>query len=105
MSNQTQQAEKRLSGRAKLNKLLRVRPSEPCDEHFEDLTMSMNVSKKGIYFHSHRSGYYKGMRLFLTFPYTFVNDPTNCEYLAEVVRVEKLTNNRFGIAVYLILTV
>jgi hypothetical protein len=45
------------------------------------------------------------MRLFLTFPYTFVNDPTNCEYLAEVVRVEKLSNNRFGIAVHLIMTV
>jgi hypothetical protein len=105
MSNQTRQAEKRLSGRAKLNKLLRVRPSVPCDEHFEDLPMSMNVSKKGLYFHSHCSGYYKGMRLFLTFPYSFVNDPTNCEYLAEVVRVEKLTNNRFGIAVHLIMTV
>ena len=105
MSNQTRQAEKRLSGRAKLNKLLRVRPSVPCDEHFEDLPMSMNVSKKGIYFHSHRAGYYKGMRLLLTFPYTFVNDPTNCEYLAEVLRVEKLSNNRFGIAVHLIMTV
>jgi hypothetical protein len=105
MSSQTQQAEKRLSGRAKMNKLLRIRPSEPRDEHFEDLSMSMNVSKKGIYFHSHRSGYYKGMRLFLTFPFTFVNDPTNCEYLAEVVRVENLTNNRFGVAVHLIMAV
>jgi hypothetical protein len=105
VSNQTQQAEKRLNRRAKLNKLLRVRPSETRDEHFQDLPTSVNVSKTGIFFHTHRSGYYKGMRVFVTFPFTFVNDPMNLEYLAEVVRVEKLSNNRFGIAVHLIMTV
>ncbi|MGB7727422.1 MAG: hypothetical protein WBL50_05285 [Candidatus Acidiferrum sp.] len=105
MSSQTQQAEKRLSGRAKLSKMLRARPSEARDEHFADLPVSVNVSKKGIYFHTHRRDYYKGMRLFLTFPFTFANDPMNCEYLAEVVRVETLPNDRYGIAVHLIMTV
>jgi hypothetical protein len=45
--SETTQAEKRLSGRAKLAKLLRVRPSRPCDEHFEDLPVSINVSSHG----------------------------------------------------------
>jgi hypothetical protein len=105
MSSQTQQAEKRLSRRAKLSKMLRVRPSEAHDEHFADLPLSVNVSKSGLYFHTHRRDYYKGMRLFVTFPFTFANDPMNCEYLAEVVRTENLPNDRCGIAVHLIMTV
>ncbi len=103
--NQAQHGEKRLSRRAKMSKMLRVRPSEARDEHFADLPVSVNVSKSGIYFHTHRRDYYKGMGLFVTFPFTFANDPMNCEYLAEVVRVENLPNNRYGIAIHLIMTV
>ncbi|HUN61263.1 MAG TPA: PilZ domain-containing protein [Candidatus Sulfotelmatobacter sp.] len=103
--NQVKQNEKRLSTRAKFSKMLRVRPSEPKETHFEDLPISVNVSKHGIYFHSNRSDYHKGMRLFVTFPFTFVNDPSNCEYLAEVVRVESLTNDRFGVGIRLLMTV
>jgi hypothetical protein len=105
MSSQTQQAEKRLSRRTKMSKMLRVRPSEAREEHFADLPVSVNVSKSGLYFHTHRSDYYKGMRLFVTFPFTFANDPMNYEQLAEVLRVEILPNNRYGIAVHLIMTV
>jgi PilZ domain len=103
--NQVKQSEKRLSARAKFSKMLRVRPSEPKETHFEDLPISVNVSKHGIYFQSNRSGYHKGMRLFVTFPFTFANDPTNCEYLAEVVRVESLTNGRVGVGIRLLMTV
>ncbi|MGB7727353.1 MAG: hypothetical protein WBL50_04935 [Candidatus Acidiferrum sp.] len=78
--------------------MLRVRPSEARDEHFADLPLSVNVSKSGLYFQAHRRDYYKGMRLFVTFPFAFANDPMNCEYLAEVVRVENLPNDRCGIA-------
>jgi hypothetical protein len=81
-----------------------VRPSEPRDDHFEDLPVSANASKHGIYFVSKRSDYYKGMRVFVTFPYTSAHDPMNCEYLAEVVRVETLLKNRVGVAVDLKMT-
>jgi hypothetical protein len=97
--------EKRKGRRAKITKPLRVRPSEPRDDHFEDLPISVNASKEGIYFQTRRDSYYKGMRLFITFPYSSPNDPMNCEYVAEVVRVEKLANGRFGIAVHLKMTV
>ena len=60
---------KRRSRRAKITKPLRVRPSEPRDEHFEDMPVSVNASKEGIYFHSRRDNYYKGMRVFVTFPF------------------------------------
>jgi hypothetical protein len=102
---ETQQMEKRLSRRAKVSRMLRVRPSDPNVEHFEELPVSTNASKQGIYFHTRRSGYYQGMRLFITFPFTFVHDPMTCEYLAEVVRDEKLVDERVGVAVRLLMTV
>jgi hypothetical protein len=96
--------QKRRSRRVKMARPVRVRPSEPRDEHFEDLIVSVNASKEGIYFLSRRKGYYKGMRVFVTFPYTSGHDPMNCEYVAEVVRVEELPNTKFGVAVELKMT-
>jgi len=98
-------AEKRRSRRVKIAKPLRVRPSEPRDEHFEDIPISVNASKEGIYFQTRRENYYKGMRVFVTFPFTSQHDPMNIEYVAEVVRVENLPNNRFGVALHLLMTV
>jgi hypothetical protein len=97
-------SELRRARRAKISRQVRVRPSEPRDDHFEDLSVSANASKHGIYFVSRRSNYYKGMRVFVTFPFTSAHDPMNCEYLAEVVRIENLPKNRFGVAVDLKMT-
>jgi len=97
--------DKRRTRRAKIAKPLRVRPSEPRDEHFEDHPVSVNASKDGIFFQTRRKGYYKGMRVFVTFPFSSQHDPMNCEYVAEVVRVEELPNNRFGVALHLLMTV
>ncbi len=91
--------EKRRTRRAKIARPLRVRPSEPRDDHFEDFPNSVNVSKHGIYFVTKHSGYYKGMRVFVTFPYTSPHDPMNSEYLAEVVRIEPVASSKFGVAV------
>ena len=84
---------------------LRVRPSEPRDKHFEDFPVSINASKDGIYFKTKHTSYYAGMRLFVTFPFSSAHDPMNCEYVAKVVRVEKLANGKFGVAVDLLMTV
>jgi hypothetical protein len=98
-------SELRRSRRAKIARPVRVRPSEPRDEHFEDLPISVNASKEGIYFTTRRESYYPGMRVFVTFPYSSAHDPMNCEYVAEVVRVEKLPNGKSGVAVHLKMTV
>jgi hypothetical protein len=95
----------RRARRAKLARPMRVRPSEPRDDHFEDLPNSANASKHGIYFVSKRTNYYKGMRVFVTFPYTSAHDPMNSEYLAEVVRIDTLPNGKFGVAVDLKMSV
>ena len=107
MTDQTesQYAEKRRSRRAKIAKPLRVRPSEPRDEHFEDLPVSVNASKDGIYFVTRLKSYYKGMRVFVTFPFSSPHDPMNCEYVAQVMRVEELPNGKFGVAVHLKMSV
>jgi hypothetical protein len=94
-------ADKRVSRRAKIARPVRVRPSDPRDDHFEDLPVSVNASKEGIYFTSRRKEYYKGMRVFVTFPFSSAHDPMNCEYVAEVVRVEELPSGKFGVAVHL----
>jgi hypothetical protein len=95
---------KRRNRRAKIVKPLRVRPSEPRDEHFDDMPVSVNASKDGIYFVSRKTNYYKGMRVFVTFPFSSGHDPMNCEYVAEVVRVEELPNTKFGVALHLLMT-
>jgi hypothetical protein len=94
-------SDKRVSRRAKISRPVRVRPSEPRDDHFEDLPVSVNASKSGIYFTSRLKSYYLGMRVFVTFPYSSPHDPMNCEYVAQVVRVEKLENGKSGVAVHL----
>ncbi len=92
--------EKRRHPRAKIAKPLRVRPSEPHDEHFEEHLVSVNASSGEIYFTTRRATYYPGMRLFITFPFGSANKQMDCEY---VVRVEPLAD-RFGIAVELLMT-
>ena len=94
-------SEQRRSRRAKIARPLRVRPSDPRDDHFEDIPTSVNASKEGVLFVTRKSNYYKGMRVFVTFPYSSPHDPMNSEYVAEVVRVENLPNNKFGVAVHL----
>lgn len=95
----------RSSRRAKIARPVRVRPSEPRDDHFEDVPTSINASKEGIYFVSRLHSYYPGMRVFVTFPYSSPHDPMNCEYVAQVLRVEKLENGKTGVAVHLKMSV
>jgi hypothetical protein len=96
-------SERRGSRRCKITQLMRLRPSDPEKEHFEDLRGSLSVSRSGVYFHSNVPGYELGMRLFVTLPYT--NDPAamSREYLAEVVRKDALSNGLNGIGIKILL--
>ena len=89
--------ERRGSRRCKITQLMRVRPSDPEKDHFEDLRGSVSVSRGGVYFHTSELSYEVGMRLFVTMPYS--HDPTalNREYLAEVVRRDPMPTGMFGI--------
>jgi hypothetical protein len=91
------QAERRGSRRCKITQLMRIRPSDPERDHFEDIRGSMSVSRSGVFFQSSEPGYEVGMRLFVTMPYSKEPAAMNREYLAEVVRRDPMTNGLFGV--------
>jgi len=48
--------ERRGNRRCKITQLMRIRPSDPDLEHFEDLRGSASVSRSGVYFKSSEPG-------------------------------------------------
>src|ERR1700751_5633410 len=97
------QTERRGSRRCKINQLIRIRPSDPEREHFEDLRGSRSVSRSGVYFQTSEKGYEIGMRLFVTMPYSNMPSALNREYLAEVVRLDALPNGLNGVGIKLLM--
>jgi hypothetical protein len=93
----TPASERRATRRCKITQLMRIRPSDPERDNFEDLRGSMSVSRAGVYFQTSEGAYELGMRLFVTMPYTQGAMSMSHEYLAEVVRVEPMTNGMTGI--------
>jgi PilZ domain len=95
--------ERRGSRRCKITQLMRIRPSDPEKEHFEDLRGTLSVSRGGVYFQSSEAGYEIGMRLFVTLPYSQNPMSMNREYLAEVVRRDPLPTGMFGIGLKILM--
>ena len=93
----TPATERRSTRRCKITQLMRIRPSDPERDNFEDLRGSMSVSRNGVYFQTSEVVYELGMRLFVTMPYSQGAMSMGHEYLAEVVRVEPMTNGMVGI--------
>jgi hypothetical protein len=102
-SSRSSHTERRGSRRCKITQLMRVRPSDPHVDHFEDLRGSASVSRSGVYFQSSEPCYEVGMRLFVTMP--FSQDPASPsrEYLAEVVRRDVLSTGMFGIGIKILM--
>ncbi len=96
-------AERRGSRRCRITQLMRIRPSDPNKDHFEDMRGSVSVSRSGVFFQSSEPGYEVGMRLFVTMPYS--RDPASMarEYLAEVVRRDALPTGMFGIGIKILM--
>ncbi|HEY2459554.1 MAG TPA: PilZ domain-containing protein [Candidatus Acidoferrum sp.] len=91
------QTERRTSRRCRITQLMRLRPSDPEKDHFDDLRGTLSVSRTGVYFQTTELGYELGMRLFVTMPYSQQAAAMSREYLAEVVRKDALTNGMTGI--------
>jgi hypothetical protein len=95
--------ERRGSRRCRITQLMRIRPSDPNKDHFEDMRGSVSVSRSGVFFQSSEPQYEVGMRLFVTMPYS--HDPASMarEYLAEVVRRDVLPTGMFGIGIKILM--
>jgi PilZ domain len=97
------QSERRTSRRCKITQLMRIRPSDPEKDHFDDMRGTLSVSRSGVYFQTSEPAYEVGMRLFVTMPYSQDPAAMNREYLAEVVRKDVLVNGMNGIGLKLLM--
>lgn len=87
---------KRRPPRAKLSQIMRVRP---CGSQLpEEMCVSENVSRSGFYFETSLGRYFVGMYLRVTRNF-HAGDLMNSEEPADVVRVEKLKNGKWGVAI------
>jgi hypothetical protein len=105
MAGTKSQTERRSSRRCKITQLMRIRPSNPEKDHFDDIRGSLSVSRTGVFFQSSETGYEVGMRLFVTMPYTKEAASMQREFLAEVVRRDPLPNGLFGIGFKILMEV
>ena len=64
--------ERRTTRRCKITQLMRIRPSDPERDPFEDLRGTLSVSRGGVYYQTSETGYELGMRLFVSMPYSQV---------------------------------
>jgi len=92
----------RRSRRINIGQPVRLIPSLPRGEFFEEIGTTSNVSREGFYFLTKREHYQEGMRLLVTLPYHSPRDRRDREYLAQVVRVELLDDGQSGVAVQLL---
>jgi PilZ domain len=96
-------AERRASRRCKITQLMRIRPSDPEKDHFDDMRGTLSVSRSGVYFQTSEVGYEIGMRLFVTLPFSQAPMSLNREYLAEVVRRDPLPTGMFGVGLKILM--
>lgn len=94
-------AERRNKRRVRVAQPIRVRPSNPQGSPFDEVQATMNVCRDGVYFPTMLQTYKPGMRVFITFPYSEMPGAINLDYIGEVVRVDKLSHGRLGVAVHL----
>ncbi len=69
----------------------------------EEITTAYNSSRNGVYFTTRRNVYYPGMRLRMAFPYYASSSGIHPECTAHVVRVEKLSDSEWGVALKVVL--
>ena len=96
---------RRRSRRITLSLPVRLSPTVPRGEFFEEITKTINVSREGFYFVTRRDHYQEGMRLFVTLPYHCPRDRSDRERLAQVVRIELLDDGKHGFGVQLLSSV
>ncbi len=95
--------ERRRMVRNRIVQTVRVRPSVPSLDNFDDVTRTINASRSGIYFKAWRDSYFKEMHLLVTYPYSTGPGALNQEFVGRVVRIDPLPGFRRGIAVELLM--
>ncbi len=75
----------------------------PCDpEYPEEVCTTLNVSRNGLYFTSPTDHYFPGMNVIVT-PNFHSDDPMQREYIGDVVRLERLEDGKWGVAIRILM--
>ena len=90
--------ERRRRRRAKISAQLHVRVANS-PEAFDEVCMTVDVSRDGLLFTASKKGYWVGQALNVTFPYSTDAGALNQSQPADVVRVSDAPNGRFAVAV------
>jgi PilZ domain len=94
----TPDQERRSARRARIGLRIRVRSADFKDGQMEQIAQTMNASRKGYYFRTALSHYYKGMHLRIVAPFHDHTRAADTEEMAEVVRVDQ-KSGIYGIAI------
>jgi CheY-like chemotaxis protein len=97
--NPVNPADRRRRKRVKVSAQVRVRVTDAKASPFEEIAMTIDVSRDGILFSTSRQDFSKGMSVGVTFPFSTAPNALNTEQPAEVVRMLDLGNGQCGVAI------
>jgi len=93
---ETEKQERREASRAKLSRTVRVRPFD--SRLSEEICRTTNFSRTGLYFETSLGQYHAGMYVSVVRNFQ-PEDPVQREETAKIMRVEKLDDGRWGVAI------
>ena len=94
--------ERRTNKRAGVKLAARVRSADTRNGNFEEVLVTVNASRQSLFFITASEHFRLGMRLRVTFPFNSAHDSVaKAEDDAEVTRMERMPDNRVGVAVQL----
>lgn len=98
------QVDRRRRRRAKISAQVHVKTVKAANaidppDSFEEICMSVDVSRDGLLFTAKRAGYWKGQQLDVTFPYSTAAAALNTAQRADIVRVSEQPGGKFHVAV------
>jgi hypothetical protein len=88
--------------RVRLSCDVRMRPSLPGQDNFDEILSSENSCRDGFYAATACKHYKRHMRVFVAIPYTTAPGAINRDFVGEILRVDNLPDGRQGIAVQLL---
>jgi CheY-like chemotaxis protein len=90
--------ERRRRRRAKISAQVHVKAINS-PEPFEEICMSIDVSRDGLLFTAKHAGYWKGQQLSVMFPFSTAAQALNTAQVADIVRVAEQPGGKFSVAV------
>ncbi|MFZ0634014.1 MAG: response regulator [Candidatus Acidiferrales bacterium] len=91
--------DRRRRRRAKITAQVHLLGGVGTAEQFQEICVSVDVSRDGLLYTTKRAGYWIGQPLDVTFPYSSAATAINTSQKAKVVRVDPTPDNKFSVAV------